>query len=173
MAIFQDVTEQDYYLDIQSDNFFMKPIDLFNKDGSPIFFMSPQHSHYHEPYFDFSKKLFDLERQGDDSFIIDFMLYSKKISKEMLEPYGDFNNFFTKACEVISDKSYPTEQDCYANWCLKNHPEKYEIKKGVITKVMGKDFPKNYTEQEIDAIINSGEFSNEVAISLHTWGDGQ
>jgi len=172
IALFQDVTEQDYYLDIQSDNFFMRPIDLFNEDGTPIFFMSPQHSHYHQQYFTFSKKMFDLERVGDDSFIIDFMMYNKEISKEMLNPYhDDFNVFFKEACKNINKESYPTEQDCYANWCLKHHPGKYKIIKGIPTNLMGKRYPENYTEAEVERIVNSGRYNNVTAISLHTWGD--
>jgi len=170
VALFQDVTEQDFYLDIQSDNFFIKPLDLFSDEGKPIFFMSPQHSHYHLPYFLFSQKMFDLERVGDDSFIIDFMMYNKKMSKEMLKPYGDdFNVFFNEACKNITSKIYPTEQDCFANWCLKHHSGEYSIQKDIQTILEGKDFPKNYTEQEVENILNTRVFNDEIAISLHTW----
>ena len=171
IALFQDVTEQDNYLDMQSDNFFLKPIDLFTEECAPIFFMSPQHSHYYQPYFNFSKTMFDLERVGDDSFIIDFMMYNKKISKEMLEPYGSFDNFFEKAYKNINKNSHPTEQDCFANWCLKHHEGKYLIKKNIIINLMGKNYPENYTEQEVVDLINSEEFKDETAISLHTWTD--
>ena len=172
MALFQDVTEQDYYFDIQADNFFMKPLSLFKEDGTPIFFMSPQHSHYHQPYFNFSKKMFDLERVGDDSFIIDFMMYNKNITKELLAPYGSFEEFYKEACRNINKASYPTEQDCFANWCLKHHPGMYEVQKGVVTRLMGKNYPENYSGDEIEQILNSGMYPDEVAVSLHTWGDG-
>lgn len=168
IALFQDVTEQNYYLDIQSDNFFVKPIDLFTSDNKPIFFMSPQHSHYNPAYFNFSKKMFDLERVGDDSFIIDFMMYDKRITKKMLKNYNDFNHFFNIACYNINSNSYPTEQDCYANWCLK-HDLGYHVKKNVQTILMGKLFPLNYTEKEIIEILDKHKYSDSVSISLHTW----
>jgi len=171
IALFQDITEQDYYFDIQSDNFFVKPINLFTEDNRPIFFMSPQHSHYHQQYFNFSKKMFDLERVGNDSFIIDFMMYKKSVSKQMLEPYGNFDNFFDEACKNINGDSYPTEQDCYSNWCLKRGID-YEIITNVQTKLMGKTYPENYSEEEVKNILNSNSFGNDVvSISLHTWND--
>ena len=167
MALFQDITEQDYYLDIQSDNFFIKTVNLF-KENKPTFFMSPQHSHYHQPYFNFTKKMFDLERVGDDSFIIDFMMYKKSISKEMLRPYGNFENFFKEACENINESSVPTEQDCYANWCLKHHNGMYNIQKKVTTVLMGRQHPLNYTEDDVERILMDN-FSDAVSVSLHTW----
>lgn len=169
IALFQDVTEQDYYFDMQSDNFFVNPINLFTEDKKPIFFMSPQHSHYHQPYFTFSKKMFDLERVGDDSFIIDFMMYNKNITRRMLAPYGSFDNFFKIACENINEESYPTEQDCYANWCLKNNIN-YHIQKNVQTRLLGKHYPNGWTEDEIIKVLSADKFE-EVAVSLHTWGD--
>jgi hypothetical protein len=169
IALFQNITEQDYYFDIQSDNFFIKPINLFTENNEPIFFMSPQHSHYHQQYFNFSKKMFDLERIGDDSFIIDFMMYNKNITKKMLEKYENFENFFNEACEHINYNSYPTEQDSYANWCLK-HNNYYKIEKNVQTKLMGKTYPDNYNEFEIENILTN-TFDNVVSISLHTWND--
>jgi hypothetical protein len=178
IALFQNITEQNYYLDIQSDNFFVKPIDLFTSDNKPIFFMSPQHSHYHQPYFNFSKKMFDLERVGEDSFIIDFMMYDKRITKTMLEKYDNFDHFFEVACQNIDITSYPTEQDSYANWCLK-YDLGYHVEKNIPTVLEGKHYPQNYSEDEISAILNrfeNGVFMSElhrksVSISLHTWGD--
>jgi len=169
MALFQDVTEQDYYLDIQSDNLFVNPVELFNEEGKPKFFMSPQHSHYHQQYFNYSKSMFNLDRVGSDSFIIDFMMYNKKVSKEILEPYGDFNNLYEKSCEIINGNCYPTEQDLFANWCLKHKPDMYEVVTDVQTKMMGKTWPANYTSKEVEDILKKYKDSDLTAFSIHTW----
>jgi hypothetical protein len=168
MAVFQDVTEQDYYLDIQSDNFFIKPLNLFTDDDRPIFFMSPQHSHYNPAYFNFSEKMFDVGMIGDDSFIIDFTMYDKRITKTMLDKYGNFENFFDMACANINSNCYPSDPDSYANWCLK-HDLGYHVEKNVQTTLMGKIFPLNYTEEEIITILDEHKDSDSVSISLHTW----
>jgi len=167
IAVFQDVTEQKFYLDVQSDNFFIKPINLFN-NNKPIFFISPQYKHFHKAYFNFSKQMSDIERIGGDSFMINFVMYNKDISKEMLMPYGNFDGYFKKACEIINDKCYPADQEIYPNWCLKTHNGLYDIQKNIIVKIMGKHYPQNYTEQEIENAINK-IYNEEKAISLHTW----
>ena len=170
IALFQDVTEQKYYFDIQSDNFFLKPINLFN-NNKPIFFISPQYAHYHVPYFNFSRQMSDVDRVGNDSFMINFMMYNKDISKEMLTPYGNFDNYFKRACEIINDDCHPTEQDYYPNWCLKHHDDLYDIQKNVMVSIQGKHHPDVYLEQEIENIINiyTENYKDLAAISLHTW----
>jgi hypothetical protein len=40
VSILQEFTENDLYLDVQSDNFFTKPIDLFDDQGRPKLFQS-------------------------------------------------------------------------------------------------------------------------------------
>lgn len=173
ISLFQDVTEQDYYLDIQSDNFFLNEIDLFDEEEKPKFFMSPQHSHYCEAYFKFMEHMFDLERIADDSFIVEFMMYNKKITREFLKKYNnDHKIFFKEACEITKKECCISDQDSYANWCLKYHPEKYQVVRGVHTELKGKLYPETYTEEEINDILQYYKDTTAVAISLHTWNDG-
>ena len=40
VSILQKFTENDLYLDVQSDNFFVKPIDLFDESGRPRIFQN-------------------------------------------------------------------------------------------------------------------------------------
>ena len=167
IGVFQEITKNDYYLDVQSDNIFLQPIDLFEND-KPLFFMSPQHSHYHQPYFTFSKRMFDVGREGSDSFIVDFMLYNKNIGREMRSGYKDFNQFFDRICEVTDRNSYIGDYELYPNWCLKYKPGMYDIKK-INTILLGNKNIGHYTKEKIDQIINSSH--NATAISLHTWAD--
>jgi hypothetical protein len=97
-------------------------------------------------------------------------MYDKRLTKKMLGNYDNFNHFFKVACENINLSSYPTEQDCYANWCLK-HDLGYHIEKNVQTTLMGKTYPLNYTEQEIIKILDDYKNNDSVSISLHTWED--
>lgn len=169
MSVFQDVTEQEYYLDIQSDNFFVNNVDLF-ENGKPKFFISPQHSHYHKPYFNFSKTMFDIERLAPDSFIVEFMMYNKSITKQILSGYESFNDLFDKSCEIIGPKCYLADQELYGNWCLKNAPDVYIVEENVKTKMIGKHYPDNFNEEEIQSVL-SEVYPEDVAVSLHTWGD--
>jgi len=180
MALFQDVTPNDYYLDIQSDNFFVRDLELFEGER-PIFFVSPQHKHYHQPYFTFNEKMFGVSgRRGKewgvgewDSFIIDFMMYNKKISKEMLALYGGMSGYFEKCCEIINVKCHPSEQDLYPNWVLTHHPDLYIVKMGIQVLIDGKDLPSVFTEEDIERAIKKSqidpEYTNVIATTCHSW----
>jgi len=161
IGIFNDITKNEYYLDMQSDNIFLKPISFF--DDGPVFYMSMQHSHYHKPYFEFSKRLYGFERLGPDSFIIDFMLYKKEFTREMLMG-KDFNSFFDKVVEITDSESFIGDYELYPNWCLKNHPDFYKIK-NIETRIHGVYHPTNYKPRDIMNITNY----NCTSISLHTW----
>jgi hypothetical protein len=181
MAVFQEITPNDYYLDMQGDNFFVREFSLFTEDDKPIFFVSPQHKHFHPPYFIFNEKMFGISgRVGaewgigrEDSFIIDFMLYKKSIAKEIPDLHGGIDKFFDRACEIINDKCHPSEQDLYPNWCLTKYPELYVVKMDTQIRIDGKDFPDNFTDDEIlDRIKETQtnpELSRVIALSCHTW----
>jgi len=165
MAVWNDITENDYYLDIDSDNFFVNPIDFF-EDEHPIFWMSPEHSHYCKPYFRFSEKLYGFGRLGTDSFIIDFMLYNKQIAREMRKDYKTFAEFYDRICELTTPECYIADKEIYPNYCLKYYPDLYRIKNTHVI-LQGRKHPANYESQEIKNILTPQY--NEVAITLHTW----
>lgn len=181
MALFQDVTPNDYYLDIQGDNFFVREHHLFDENDRPIFYVSPQHKHFHPPYFAFNEKMFGIPGRvgaewgiGErDSFIIDFMLYSKKINKEMLDMYGGIDNYFNKCVEIIDIKCHPSEQDLYPNWALSKHPELYVVKMNTQVFIDGKDLPAEFTKEEIqaniDKVYTNPEYKDVIAITCHSW----
>jgi hypothetical protein len=181
MAVFQDVTPNDFFLDIQCDNFFVKEINLFDENDKPIFFVSPQCRHYYQPYFDYNKAMFgEGRRMGtewgigwEDSLIIGWMMYNKTIAKEILALYGGIDKFYDKACAVINDTCHPSEQDLFPNWVLPKHPDMYVIKKNVQIRVDGKDYPGEFTVEEIERLIDIAKTNPEcpdvVALACHTW----
>lgn len=165
IGIFNELTENEYYLDIQSDNIFLKPISFL--DDNPVFFMSRQHSHYHKPYFNFSQKLYGFDRIGRDSFIVDFMLYKREFTREMLMGKS-LESFFDRVVEITNDKCYIGDYELYPNWCLHNKPGYYKIKQ-IETELQGKYDPDNYTKQDIENILNQDRPEEITSISLHTW----
>lgn len=168
VALFQDFTVCDYYLDIQADNIFTSDVILFNNSNLPRFFVSENHDHYHKPYFDFSLDLFELDRQVNYSFIIDFMMYKKSVTKDMLKKYGNFYKFFEKAILKINSEFYPAEQELYPNWCIKNNIE-YEIVRDVKVNFNGIYFPGKFSKLQINSLIKRSK--DYLALSIHTWGD--
>lgn len=180
LSLFQNITPNEYYLDVNSDNFFVKNIDLFDEQDKPIFFISPDHRHYHVPYFVFNKEVFNLEDRKiltkpyglrpDDSFIVDFMMFKRSIAREMLDMYGGIDNLFKKCSEVISIKCNMGDTELYPAWCMTYHPNFYTIKDGIRVHVTGKDAPFTFVDEEISSIINEySTVKDIIAVSCHSW----
>lgn len=170
MKLVQDVTAQDWYLSVDADNFYVKPLSLFSAGGKGRFFMSPQHMGYHEPYWRFSRKVFGLERVAPGRLTIDFMLYNKRLTREMFADYGSLVALFERYCEIVDHECYLNEQDQYANWCLRYHPETYELVMGVPVRLYGREYPHNWTVEDIQAVLSDPhKVGDAVAVTCHTW----
>ena len=63
-----------------SDTIPLNNISFF-KDGKPLFTMKQE---YNKPYFDTLKKILNLEKSVDFSFIAEHMMFNKDIMNEML-----------------------------------------------------------------------------------------
>jgi len=170
MALFQDVTKNDLYLDVQSDNIFTKEIDLFTED-KPNIFISPQHAHYHEPYFRFSQAAFNLIKDpiNTDSFTIEFMMYDKNIAWELIASYEDIDYFLDYAVSIIDENCYPADQEAYGNWCLQKHFGDHNFIYNVQAYIGSYYYPKEWTAEEVLLLINDPANKNYISMAFHTW----
>lgn len=170
MKFVQDVTANVWFLDTDADNFFVKPLSLFTEQGKGRFFMSPQHSGYHPPYWRFSRKMFGLERVAPDRVIMDFMLYNKRLAHKIFADYGSLEALFEKYCEVVNRECLLSDQELYGNWCLKYHPAAYELVAGVPVRLYGRYYPHQWTVEDIQAILNDPQkVGDAIAVTCHTW----
>ena len=125
ISLFQSATKNDLYLDVCSDNFFVGDIDLFGEDGRPIFFQSPQRKQYHWPVFAFNKNVYGLPgRPNDkfhldkpDSFIVEFMMYNRKISRELLDILGGFHGFFDGRHRILRQENHGRREETVQQHC--------------------------------------------------------
>jgi len=180
MGLFQDITPNEYYFDVQADNIFTKELHLFDEAGKPIFFIAPVNKHYHPPYFLFNEKVVNIiGRPGaemgiekDDSFITGFMTYKKSVSKEMLDIYGGLDGFYEKCVEVIEDNCMLGDYEIYPCWCIVHHPEMYTIQKELPMYITGIEHPDEYDDDRINTIFEFVKERTDIfAISAHTWYD--
>jgi len=141
--LLQNVTKNDFYFECMADNFFLKPIELFSLSGKPKFFISPQHSHIHDQYFNFQKNVYGIDRFNhpngtlNSSFIIDFIMYNKNICKKILKNHANLESFMQEMASSISDHAYPGDQELYANISNHYYPNFYEIEYGIKTILSG------------------------------------
>jgi len=174
VSILQDVTENDLYLDVQSDNFFTKKIELFEPDGTPKLFRSTVNLNNvrgWSPYFIFNKKVFNLDKGWVGySYIIEFMLYDKKILKDFYSnKFDSIENLLSKMYENTNKSSYLGDQEFYGNLIESLYPSRYSFVDSTPVILDGSEsdvtveFLKEYTKniQELHPEI--------VAFSYHTW----
>ena len=175
VSILQDFTENDLYLDVQSDNFFTKPIDLFDEYGKPKIFQStvnPGNNIGHRPYFEFSEKVFDLEKVSDGySYIIEFLMYDRKLLKELFKKYDSIEKMLEIIYENVNDKSYPADQEIFGNLVEKHFPDKYCFVPNAPVYLDGVGDGLNVSQEYLKEYIKQVKIQRPdvIACSHHTW----
>lgn len=166
----------DNYLVIDSDIILNKNIQLFHADQKPFFFIGSFYQN-HQPYFDYSTKVFGIDRHYDNTFINEIMFMQKKICLEMLEQFGKHNNLtgshdellttlYHFTCDNCSKNFIPSEYEMYGNFIQQKYPNSYHIKK-IKTHLMGKH--RSWTNNEIKESIEKYSKTDYDAFTIHTW----
>ena len=163
VKLFQDFTENDLYLCVDSDLIFNRSIDIF-KDDKPNFFVSDRDQH-HEPYFNFMDLYFGLSRQVDHTFINDFMIFDKNICSEMIP---DKDHLALAINETMSDDCLLSEFETYGNYITKNHPNLYgsQLTK---TKMYGRYSSEPWSGEEIKQIVDENRTEDVDLFTIHSW----
>lgn len=131
VSILQEFTKNDLYLDVQSDNFFVKPIDLFDKEGRPRIFQNSYNTinnEGHPAYFNFQERVFNIPKMKKGySYIIEFMLYDRTKLKKLLDGYTDVDNLLESCYSNTNNDSYPADQEIFGNLLEKHFSNDYEF----------------------------------------------
>ena len=168
LKIFQNVTEKDNFLIIEADCLILKKIDFFNGDKT-IFYLT--RDQYHSPYFNFNKKVLNLDRVSNHSLISEFMMYDKKKINHMLKESNceNVNDFINLIYDNVNVDCYPADYELYGNFCLKYYPENFITKK-IDYNFYGRESSVHpfWKDEEIENLIKNNETKS--TISFHTWG---
>jgi hypothetical protein len=175
VSILQEFTENDLYLDVQSDNFFTKPIDLFDDQGRPKLFQStvnPGNNKGHRPYFEFSENVFGLEKVSDGySYIIEFLMYDRKLLKELFKKFSSTEEMLEVIYSNVNDNSYPADQEIFGNLVEKHFPEKYCFVPNAPVYLDGVGDGLNVSQEYLKEYIKQVKIQRPdvIACSHHTW----
>ena len=163
IKLFQNFTENDFYLAVDSDVIFNNQQKLF-QNKKPVFFISDREQ-FHKPYFNFMEKWSGMERVVDHTFINDFMMFDKKICREMLP---DINTFLDYGNQVFCDQCVLSEFEMYGNYVSWAHPEMYEIK-STKTQLNGKYQNNPWQRHEIESLITRNRITDLDLFTIHSW----
>lgn len=165
IKLFQNVTS-DNYLVVDSDIYFNKKINI--DVNNPTFFLGRDQNN--RPYFEFMKRLLDLDRVYNHSFINEIMLFKKEYIQKMLDIMNvDVNGFFELSVEILNDInkiSGMSEYELYGNFVTKYFPSVYDYKR-INTHLGGKH--SVWDDEEMSNYIKMFENSNYDIISMHSW----
>lgn len=171
LKFFQDVTEHDLFLTIDSDVIINRDMPMFESDGRRIFWMGWEQNH--RPYFKFQELAFNLPRIYPHTFINDMNFMSKTIIKEILSKSNYTRDSFIEFSKTIMNKDcFPGEPEIYGQFVHKYYPHLYSFRQtNSISR--GKFTPTfetfAWTDEEILATINEFKGTDMHLFTLHTW----
>jgi hypothetical protein len=169
LKMFQNVTENDNFLIIESDCLILKNIEFF-EDNKTIFYLT--RDQFHEPYFNFSNKILNLDKSHPHSFISEFMMYDKKKINHMLNESNCENtlDFLELIYNNVHSGCYPADYELYGNFCFKYYPNEF-LSKPVDYNFYGRESFESpfWNDDEINNLININQ--DKPTISFHTWGE--
>jgi len=169
LKMLQNVTANDNYLIIESDCLILSKIDFFENNKTIFYLCRDQ---YHQPYFNFSSKILNLEKTYPHSFISEFMMYDKKKIKDMLRESNCENekDFLELIYNNVNLNCYPADYELYGNFCMKYYPNDYLVKP-LDYNFYGRESNVSpfWNDDEINNLIEINK--NKSTISFHTWGE--
>jgi len=165
LKMFQNVTKNDNFLIIEADCIILNKLTFFNGDKT-IFYLG--RDYYHEQYYNFNKRLLGIGREFNHSFISEFMMYDKKIIKDLLKKLkcNYIDDFLELVYLYVDDNSYPSDYDLYGNFYYSNYPNNFETK--ILNFNMFGRHSNYWSNEEIKELIRTNE--DKDAISFHCWG---
>lgn len=169
LKMFQNVTKNDNFLIIEADCLILKNVNFFIDDKTIFYLCRDQ---YHQPYFNFSKQILNMERVYPHSLISEFMMYDKKKINHMLKESKceDLSDFLELIYEKVNPDCYPADYELYGNFCIKYYPNEFYFDR-LDYNFYGRDYyiAPFWNDDEINNLINSNK--DKSVISFHTWGE--
>ena len=121
---------KDYYLSWDSDTLPLNNIDFF-RDGHPLFAKKKERR---ERYFEVMRQVLGIDRQIDESFIAEHMMFKASIMREMIDVMVSLTkdgNWWKAIVECTdetkTDENIMSEFEMYGSYCMVNYPGMYQF----------------------------------------------
>lgn len=150
---------KDEYLIWDSDTIPLRPL-LFKNDRKYLF---TEKTENHQPYFDTTKRLLDLGKLHDRSFIAEHMPINVSVMYELISKIEQSEvtgtTWFEKIINATSGKDEQafSEFETYGNYCVKYHPDMFETRPLVTMRTAGLLFGRGVTKKQL-SLLHRMEF---------------
>jgi hypothetical protein len=163
----QDVT-LDNYLVIDCDTIINRPISIFTETNTPYFYFTADQ--YHEQYFNYIKKHFNIEKTHNHSFISEIMFFYRPFVKELFETVNLFNKekIMEFVYNTVNPNEYLSEFELYGNYITNRYPEVYTHKK-IVSQSTGSFDQNCWNLNNISNILSQNTLADFDVITFHTW----
>lgn len=157
---------KDYYLIWDADTLPLSQIS-FEEKGQLMFTMKNE---YHKPYFETIRRLWNLEKLSDKSFISEHMFIKSDIMKEMIYNMQKGNDGKQEWFYHIIDALEPEEQngfsefESYGTYVTRYYPNLYKERTLNTWRNAGIVFGRNIKDRDIELLTLDFDI-----ISLETW----
>lgn len=165
IKLLQNVTFKNYIV-VDSDTIINKPLNPFDQNNKPVFFFTK--NQYHEKYFKYLLKYFNINKCCNYSFISEIMFFNREIIKKMffeikLVDIKDIINFFY---DSNTEDSYISEFELYGNYMESKFKGVYTYKHLSIYDE-GSESPSYWSEEKIHNNITNNDTVD--IITMHSW----
>lgn len=169
LKMFFSYGTQDYFLSVDSDVFFLKPMKWFSED-KPIWRYGEDQLHL--PYFLCNMYFLKLHRTLSHTGIGDIGFFNKNICKEILEycnvksPSEFLDLFSTKITATCQFSEFET----YANYVNQFHPDLYKFEQVKFHKDGRRlDLGQSWGDGEIASLIQFCKNTDAEVLQAHSW----
>lgn len=122
-----DWVESHYYLVVDADTVFLRPIVFFNENQKPLYAFG---SEYHKPYFTTFEQLLNFKANREYSFISHHMIFNKSLVVEMRNKFVKESTWYETIISLAKSsetESLFSEYETYGHYIKKFHPEELNI----------------------------------------------
>ncbi|MCK9446153.1 hypothetical protein M0Q50_04585 [bacterium] len=162
LKMFQNVTKNDNFLVIESDAIINSKLSFFDNNKT-IFHLGIDQNN--EQYYNFNRKMLNIGREYNFSFISELMMYNKNIVNDMIIKSDclGLEEFLEKSYNIIDINCYPADYELYGNFCYKYHFDNFCVNK-ILTSQNRKYGGQPFNLNEINYLINK---NNKCDIITH------
>jgi len=169
LKLFQNITEKDYYLVLDSDTVLLKSLATFDKN-QPIWHYGWKQNHF--PYFLYLKKIFNISKALDHTGIGDIGFFNKTIINSFLS-YCSCSSSEELINKIQSNMNLLynfSEYEMYCNFTKTYYPNLYQYKQ-IKQYNTGKDsnIGQTWNDSEIIKTINNAKQTDSDLLLMHTW----
>ena len=169
LKTFQNITNNDYYISLDSDILINRKIKFF-EDDHPIWYYGWKQNHF--PYFLFNKKNFKLNKSLNHTGIGDIGFFNKKITKSFIDYTGlsSAKEILTRIGPYMNTVFHFSEFETYANFSNTYYENLYKFKP-IKQQNNGKDLNKgeNWDSNSLENIDKESRLVDADVISIHSW----